>query len=253
MAAPLRCLLRWESGFRYSCFILPTYTVSSMAPHRTPGPTTSLFKLSSSVASAGAPSESGHLVGWGPGAMGTLTPRQAGPVPAPAPASSRVAGGTGDSPHPGHQAPPWGWGQAKAGRPLASQVGSAWQPWGAGDRRQQGLTARGGGGAWNGPWATGRAEKVLGKWAGTGRPVGALSPDSQQKSCTTTRVTCCFSYSFSLSRSVQISSVMAVVRFLHENQFSHQLWRLFRLSREVELLKGKITVYFLSLTSETVQ
>lgn len=78
--------------------------------------------------------------------MGTLTPRQAGPVPAPAPASSRVAGGTGDSPHPGHQAPPWGWGQAKAGRPLASQVGSAWQPWGAGDRRQQGLTARGGGG-----------------------------------------------------------------------------------------------------------
>lgn len=72
-------------------------------------------------------------------------PHQPGPVPPLCQEQGRREAAMG-SPRSGHWALPWGWGQAKAGRPLASQVGSAWQPWGAGDRRQQGLTARGGGG-----------------------------------------------------------------------------------------------------------
>lgn len=56
--------------------------------------------------------------------------------------------------------------------------------------------------------------------------------------------TCWFSFSFSLSTSGQIFPVMGMIRFLHENQFSHQVQTLFRLSGEADLLKEKITVNF---------
>lgn len=89
-------------------------------------------------------------------------------------------------------------------------------------------------GTGNRDWALGVAEMgpvpwVIGGALGRNRSAGALRSDDQQQNHYHRQqlgVTCWFSYSFSLSRSVrsvQTFSIMSMVRFLHENQFTVQV------------------------------
>lgn len=80
MAITPCCLLQQESVFRYFCFILSTFIISSTVRHYTPVSTTSIFKLSSSVAlvTSVRASCSWGLGRWGPWRVST--PKQAGPV-----------------------------------------------------------------------------------------------------------------------------------------------------------------------------
>lgn len=123
---------------------------------------------------------------------------------------------------------------------------------GSGDHQQR-PTAWG---DWHRFWVMAGWGCSQGTGQGQGGPWYPQPQQSTAKLCYHTRrppVTCWFSHSFSLSRSVWFFPVMGMVRFLHENQFSHQEQSRFRLSGEADLLEEKITVYFLSLTSETVQ
>ena len=121
MATPPHCLFRWESGFRYSCFILPTCIVSSTAPHHAPVSTTSIFKLSSSVASVTSVRAPCRLRTGESGAMGDPHSQAGRACPSPcqeqgghgalgtAPALGiRHLPGDGDRPKPGGHWP-HGW------------------------------------------------------------------------------------------------------------------------------------------------
>lgn len=73
--------LQREYVFRYSCFILSTFIIAFAVCHHTPMSTTSIFKLSSTMALV---TSVRACCSWGLGRWGPWrvpTPRQAGPVP----------------------------------------------------------------------------------------------------------------------------------------------------------------------------
>lgn len=190
------CCLRWqESGFRYSWFMLPTCIVSSTAPHHI-----SLYfqikflcGLSYQCQSAlWAEDLGGHGELWPPGRLGLSQPSQ----------EQGDKGTLGAVPALGISSLPGDGDRLRSGQDIIPQAGLAWLGrvraglWGNGDQ-QQGL---GSGGAEMGPvpW-------VIGGALGRDRSVGALRPDDQQQNHYHRQqlgVTCWFSYSFSLSRSV---------------------------------------------------